>query len=67
VNQDRPAFDFITVASLQGGGIESPFVSNTKYLLKYNLSNEIIQACKNAVDEAVAQRKIVDYHNRYYV
>lgn len=41
--RETPAFEFITVDSISAnGGIESPFVSNTKVLVKYGLSQEII-------------------------
>jgi len=46
--KEYPAFDLITVDSIAGnGGIESPFVSNKKLLIKYSFSHEVIQACKN--------------------
>jgi hypothetical protein len=34
---ETPAFEMITIESVAAnGGIESPFVSNTKVLVKYN-------------------------------
>ena len=48
------------------GGIESPFVSNTKMLVKYNLTHEAIQALRNTVDEAVAKSKQEVYVQKYY-
>ena len=40
---ENPAFDLITVDSVAGnGGIESPFVSNKKLLVKYSFSHEVM-------------------------
>jgi len=33
------------------GGIESPFMSNKKYLVKYSLTEEIVQAMINVIEE----------------
>ena len=42
----------ITVESVSAnGGIESPFVSNTKVLVKYNFYQEIVQALVNICHE----------------
>jgi hypothetical protein len=35
------------------GGIESPFVSNKKQLVKFQLTHEMIQAMRNIIDEAI--------------
>ena len=43
VANEMPAFILLTVDSFHGnGGIESPFVSNKKYMAKYSLSQEVI-------------------------
>ena len=50
--KELPAFDLISVESLgNDGGIESTFMSNKKYLVKYNLTEEIIQAMINITEE----------------
>jgi len=41
--RSSPAFDLISVECIaQNGGVESHFVSNTKLLVKYNLTHEVI-------------------------
>ena len=40
---ESPAFDIISIECIgDNGGIESPFVNNTKMLVKYNLTQEVI-------------------------
>ena len=41
--RELPAYDLISVECIgENGGVESPFVNNTKLLVKYNLTHEVI-------------------------
>ena len=49
------AYEIISVDCMSdNGGVESPFVNNTKLLVKNNLSHELVQAMRNTIDEAIA-------------
>jgi len=50
--------EYITIEN-QGGvaGIESPFVSNKKTMVKYQISAEMVEAMRNVVQEAIQRRK----------
>jgi hypothetical protein len=52
--RETPAFEMITIESVgDNAAIDSPFVSNTKQLVKYQLSFEIIHAMKSVLDDTI--------------
>ena len=64
---EAAAFEMITIDCIsENGGVESPFVNNTKLLVKHNLTHELIQAMRNTIDEAVAKQKQQVYVEKYY-
>lgn len=54
--RESPAFHIIT-AEPEGSVIESPFLANRKNLVKYNLSDELIQAFINVNEETKLKQK----------
>ena len=52
--QETILHEYITIES-QGGvaGIESPFVSNKKTMVKYQITAEMVEAMRNVVQEAI--------------
>lgn len=54
--KESPAFHVITTET-EGHGIDSPFLSNSKNLVKYNLSDELIQAMINVIEETKIRMK----------
>ena len=54
IQRETPAFEIITIENVgDNAGIDSPFVSNTKQLVKYQLSHEIIESLKNVVNDTI--------------
>lgn len=54
--RESPAYHIIT-AETEGHGMDSPFLSNRKNLLKYNLSDELVQAMINVIEETKIKMK----------
>lgn len=55
--------EYITIEN-QGGvaGIESPFVSNKKTMVKYQISAEMVEAMRNVVQEAIQRRRTKSHY-----
>ena len=67
VIKETPGFELITIENVgDNAGIDSPFVSNTKQLVKYQLSYEIIQSMKNVIDDTVKKQKLKEHYDKYY-